>query len=107
MRPQIEGARSGSGTVAEQLTDETMCLRVCVLCISELHFVGESVSLEPVEELGAIGAKNTHLREVDVCVDEAGHQNAVLVLANRDIRVFGTKLRVVADCLDFTVLHDK
>ena len=49
-----------------------------VVAVAVLELLGEDPGLQPVEQLVAVGAEDAHLREVDVPVDEAGQDQAVL-----------------------------
>ena len=58
-----------------------------VVAVAVLQLLGEDPGLQPVEQLVAVGAQDAHLREVDVPVDEAGQDQAVLQVGDRQAGV--------------------
>ncbi len=58
-----------------------------MLGVGELAFAGESVGVEPVEQLLAVRADHAGLRQVDMSVDETGCDQCVRVFDQLDIAV--------------------
>ena len=54
--------------------------------VSEFHLLGESVGVEPVQQLGAVRGDDLGLRKMNVRVDEAGHDQTWAVVVGRQAR---------------------
>ena len=61
----------GRGAVPHHLVEEQPRDAAAVLRVEELGLLGKGVVVQPVEQLGAIGGDDLHLREMHMRVDEA------------------------------------
>ena len=103
MRRAVDGRRGGA--VAQDLVQEEPgdARRVCG--IGELLLLDEGVTVEPLEQLRAIGRDHPRLRIVDVGIDQAGQDQAVRVVIDcRPRRHFRQQVRGVACPSDPPVL---
>jgi hypothetical protein len=70
---------------AQQFLDEDVRDFFGVGLVGELAFAREGVSVEPIQQLLAIGADHAGLRQVDVGVDQARCDQRILVMGDVDI----------------------
>jgi hypothetical protein len=62
---------NGRRAVADHLVEEQARDAAAMLRVDEARFLGESVGVQPFQQLGAIGRDDLHLREMHMRVDEA------------------------------------
>ncbi len=58
-----------------------------VVAVLVFLFFGEDPGLQPIQQLGAVGPEDAHLREVNVPVDEPRENQPVLQMGNRKVGV--------------------
>jgi hypothetical protein len=54
--------------------------------VGEALFFDEGVGVEPFEQVGGVAGGHLHLREVNMRVDEAGHQQMRPMINDLDVR---------------------
>ena len=72
--------------VSQQFTEEDIGLGMSVPGIIKLSLAGKGVGFQPVQQLGAIGADDSHLRIMDMSIDEARGYQGILIVDDLDLR---------------------
>jgi hypothetical protein len=75
--------------VTDQLVVEMGGDALCMGAFDETAFLGEGVGVEPLQQVGSIGGDDLHLREMQMSIDEAGHDQ---MRAMVDFRRVGGRL---------------
>lgn len=86
----------GSGAVAQQFVEEQLGLGGGVAGIGKALLGGKGVGFQPVQQLGAVGGDHSELRVMHMAVDEAGQQQALRMLLQRQV---GGQLRQQVGCV--------
>ncbi|VVO89709.1 hypothetical protein PS732_05318 [Pseudomonas fluorescens] len=93
------------GAVAQQFLDENISHFIGVRLVAELTFAREGVSVEPVEQLFAVGADHAGLWQVDVGVDKARSDQGILIMVDFDVcRQRRQQVAGVADGADLAAI---
>ena len=98
---------AGRRAAGQQVVEEALGAVPGVGAVGVFHLLREDPVLQPRQELLAEGAEHARLREVDVAVDEARHDDAVLDVLHREPAVPPGDLIVGAEVGDPAVLDDQ
>ena len=105
MRAAIRDRRGGA--VAGELVEKERGVARRMGWIGEFLLLDESVLLQPLQELRAVGGDHLGLRKMNVRVDEARHDQRVGVAVDGDAgRKLRQQRRGIADRFDPAVTHD-
>ena len=78
-----------------------------VVAVLVFLFFGEDPGLQPIQQLGAVGPEDAHLRKVDVPVDEPRENQPVLQVGDRKVGVSRRDVGECAKILDNSILDDE
>lgn len=95
---------SRCGAVAQKLIVKMCGDALGMRAFDETAFFRESIGIQPFQKVGGIGADDLHLREMQVHVDQARHNEMrAMVLLLNVIRCLLANIGIVADGGDLAV----